>query len=173
MISTSSSQDPEAGSYELTLEGELSGHEVGAARFASDKKLDGQRVFVVQLLTPALEGGIFLVFHSTERPAPGVYAAVPVELKGMGGYKKITVEPGEVALVYYEMERQHMVLLGSTGEGELEILESDAQTVTGRLDLEIKGATGNPNAFLGVRPKRANMIGGFEATEGDVELRKP
>lgn len=164
---------PETGSYELSLEGELSGHEIGAARFADDRKLDGEKVFVVQLLTPTLDGGVFLVFHGGERPGAGTYSAALAETKGMSGYKKITVEAGEVAVLYYEMERDHMVLLGSTGNGSVEILDSVDDNVRGRLDIEVKGATGNPTGFLGVRPKRAKMLGAFDATEGKVELRKP
>ncbi len=166
-------QVPAAGSYELRLEGELSGHEIGAARFAGNQKLDGEKVFVVQLLTPALDGGVFLVFHAGERPGAGTYSAVPAETKGMSGYKEITVEAGEVAVLYYEMERDHMVLLGSTGNGSVEILGGVEDNVRGRLDIEVKGATGNPTGFLGVRPKRTMMLGAFDATEGKVEFRKP
>ena len=91
----------------------------------------------------------------------------------MGGYKKITVEAGQVAVLYYEMARAHMVLLGSTGNGGVEILESGDENIRGLLEIEVKGATGNPNAFLGVRPKRAILLGAFDATRGKVELRKP
>ena len=163
----------EPGSYEFSFEGELSGHEIGTARFATDQKLDDQKVFVVQLFTPVLEGGVFLVFRGVERPRPGTYTAVRAETKGMGGYKKISVEAGEVAVLYYEMEREHMVLLGSTGTGGVDILESGDENVRGLLDIEVTGATGNPNAFLGVRPKRATMRGSFDATAGKIEFRKP
>ena len=98
---------------------ELSRHEIGAARFDTDKKLDGQKDFVVQLITPVLEGGVFLVFSGVE------------------------------------------------------VLESGDENARGLLDIEVKGATGNPNAFLGVRPKRAMRFGAFDATRGKVELRKP
>ncbi len=171
--SISSSQEPETGSYALTFEGELSGQEFGAARFASDKKMDGEKVFVVHLLTPVLEGGVYVVFSGVERPAAGTYTAIRAETKGMGGYKKLSVEPGEVALLYYEMERDRLVLFGSTGKGSVEIIESDDDTVTGRIDVEIEGAIGNPNAFLGVRAKRGKIAGAFDATNGEVEFRKP
>lgn len=171
--SITSIQEPESGSYELSFEGELSGKEFGAARFAPDKKLDGEKVFVVHLLTPALEGGFYLVFAGGEPPAAGSYTAARAETKGMGGYKNIVVEPGEVALLYFEMERDHMVLFGSTGDGSVDIVDTNNDTVTGQLNVEIEGAMGNPNAFLSVRPKRGRIIGAFTATAGKVELRKP
>ena len=161
------------GSYELALEGELSGREIGAARFEADRKVDGFRCFVVQLMTPALEGGIFLVFEGAEAPAPGRRSVVPAGTKGMGSYKKLELDEGGVAVLYYEMERERMVLLGSTGKGSVEITSSDDGAVRGTIDVEVEGAVGNPSAFLGVRKKRGRLFGAFDATEGDIEFRKP
>ena len=59
VASFNSPQELDTGTYRLSFEGELSGNEAGAARFASDKKVDGQQVFVIHLLTPVLEGGVF------------------------------------------------------------------------------------------------------------------
>jgi len=164
---------PARGSYDFTLEGELSRHEFGAARFEGDQKLDGKEAFVVQLQTPALEGGVFVAFAGKERPTVGTYAAVEAETKGMDGYQKIELSDSEVAILFYEMERGRMVLLGSTGEGAVEITQSEDDTIVGTIDVRIEGAVGNPQAFLSVRPKRARLVGAFDAEPGDVEFRKP
>lgn len=163
----------ERGTYSFELEGELSGSDAGAARFADDAKLDGERAFVVQLLTPTREGGVFLVFPGSEAPSVGAHQPVRVEIKGADGYKKVTLSEGEVAVLYYEMERDHMVLLGATGVGSVELETGERETIQGRFDIELRGATGNPNAFMSVRPKRGRIAGAFIAEPGDVEFRKP
>lgn len=179
LASTASWQSPDPatldeGSYEFRLEGELSGLEVGAARFTADAELDGEEAFVVKLLTPVLEGGVFLAFPGSAPPRPGEYEPVRVATKGMNGYRDVELDPGQVAVFYYEMERQHMVLLGATGrESRLEVTESDGGRVRGGFDVELEGATGNPSAFLRVRPRTGRIVGAFDAVEGDVEFRKP
>lgn len=162
------------GSYELRLEGELSGHEIGAARFTNEGTLDGEDAFVVQLITPVLEGGVFLVFHGPDLPVVGPYEPVRVPTKGMGGYERVELSRGQVAVLYYEMEREHMVLLGATGRGRsVDVSASADGGVRGRFDVEVTGATGNPSAFLSVRKRTGRITGVFAAARGDVEFRKP
>ena len=164
----------DGGTYSFELEGELSGSDTGAARFTDDGKLDGERAFVIQLLTPTREGGVFLVFPGTEPPQVGAHQPVRVEIKGgVDGYKKVTLSDGEVAVLYYEMERDHMVLLGATGVGSVEVEAQEGKTIHGSFDIELRGATGNPSAFMSVRPKRGRIVGVFNAERGKVEFRKP
>ena len=164
----------ESGTYSFELEGGLSGGDSGAARFTNDAKLDGERAFVVQLLTPTREGGVFLVFPGTEPPSVGEHHPARVELKrGADGYRKVTLSEGEVAILYYEMERDHMVLLGATGLGSVDVEAHDGETIHGSFDVELSGATGNPSGFMSVRPRRGRIVGQFNAERGKVEFRKP
>ena len=66
-----------------------------------------------------------------------------------------------------------MVLLGSTGDGLVEILASDGEHIQGRFELEVSGAVGNPRALMNFRPRRGTLLGAFDATPGEVDFRKP
>ena len=166
---------PARGSFEVRKEGGLSGVEVGLARFEPDKKqeVDGQPAFVVALHTGAIEGGIFLAFGGEQRPAPAEYELVPVEIRGSSGFQDVELGAGEVALFYFESSRNHMVLLGSIGDGLVEILASEGEHIQGRFELEVSGAAGNPRALMNFRPRRGTLLGAFDATPGEVDFRKP
>ena len=161
------------GEFRFRRSGDLSGLELGASRFEKGEKLyDGEPAFIIGLLTGAVDGGAYLVRRGTAMPEPGAYEVGVAKVRSSGAYDDVKLS-SDFVLLYFDMNPQELVLLGSTGAGTIEILESGSELVQGRFDLFVEGYTGNPRALFSLRERRAEVSGSFSATPGDVDFRLP
>ena len=162
-----------AGEFRFRRSGDLSGLELGAARFEKGEELyDGEPAFIIGLLTGAVDGGAYLVRKGTERPGPGIHELGVAKVGSGGDYDDVELGSG-FTMLYFDMNPEELVLLGSTGAGTIEILESGSELVQGRFNIFVEGYTGNPGVLFSLRQRRAELSGSFSATPGDVAFRLP
>lgn len=161
------------GEFRFRRSGDLSGLEIGASRFEGGEELfDGEPAFIVALFTSAIEGGFYLVRSGTDRPEPGAYNVARAEVGGSGDFDDF--EPSEeFAVLYFEMDPQNLVALGSTGAGTIDIVQSREDLLRGRFELVVEGFSGNPRGLFSMRQRRVTVSGNFAATPGDVDFRLP
>lgn len=161
------------GEFRFQTSGDLAELELGAARFDSGEELyDDEPAFIVGLFTSAIEGGFYLVRGGTDRPEPGQYPLARAEVSRGGDYDDVELSP-DFAVLYFDTNPQNIVVLGSTGTGSVEILESREEMIRGRFDLVVEGFSGSPRLMFSVRQRRVTVAGTFSATRGDVDFRLP